>query len=88
MYVCMYVCMYICMSRITHAVAGEATTIQMDLQEMDVSVYNTVPRTSYGCYRRAEVLETHVYIAHIDIHLLSISSGQISAETETTQTLI
>ena len=35
----------------------------MGLQETDVSVYNTVPRTSYGCYRRAEVLlETHVRI--------------------------
>ena len=34
-----------------------------DLQETDVSVYNTVLRTSYGCYRRAEWLETHVRIS-------------------------
>ena len=32
---------------------GAATT-QMGLKERDVSVYNTVPRTSYGCYTRAE----------------------------------
>ena len=37
-------------------------TTRMGLQETDVSVYNTVPRTSYGCYRRAELLETHVRI--------------------------
>ena len=43
-------------------ISGEATTIQIGLQETDVSVYNAVPRTSYGCYRRAEVLETHVRI--------------------------
>ena len=30
---------------------------------MNVSVYNTVPRTSYGYYTRAELLETHVRIA-------------------------
>ena len=47
-------------SRITHAIAGEATTTRMGLQKTDVSVYNTVTRTSYGYYRRAELLETHV----------------------------
>ena len=53
-------------SHIAHAIAGEATTTLIGLQETDVSVYNTLPRTtSYGCYRRAEVLETHVRITRI-----------------------
>ena len=61
----------------------------MGLQETDVSVYNTVPRTSYGCYTRAELLETHVRIAGDRLgRVPSVSSGQISAETEATQTLI
>ena len=43
--------------------AGKATTTRLGLQEKDVSVYNTVPRTSCGCYQRVELLETHVRIA-------------------------
>ena len=51
---------------IAHAIAGEATTIRVGLPEMDVSVYNTVPRSSYGCYRGAELLlKTHVRIARL-----------------------
>ena len=42
-----------------HTIAGEATTTRMGLQETNVSVYNTVPRTSYG----SGLLKTHVRIA-------------------------
>ena len=39
-----------------------------------------------GCYTRAELLKTHVRIAG-DRSAYRLSSGQISAETEATQTL-
>ena len=46
----------------SRTITGEATTTRIGLQETDVSVYNAVPRSSSGCYWRAEVLETHVRI--------------------------
>ena len=60
-------------SHIAHAIAGEATTTRIGHQETDVSVYNTVTRSSYGCYRRAELLETHVRIARNSKWQLEIS---------------
>ena len=42
----------------SHMIVGEVTTTRIGPEETGVSVYNAVPRTSYGCYRRAEVPET------------------------------
>ena len=54
-------------SCITQAMAGEATTTRLGLQETAVSVYNTVPQTSYGRLPQesgqAMLLEAHVCIA-------------------------
>ena len=61
-----------CLRAASHTIAGEATTTRIGLQETGVSVYNAVPRTSCGCYRRAEVLETHVCITRDrSVHRLS-----------------
>ena len=40
-----------CFGAASHMIAGEVTTTRIGPQETSVSVYNTVPRTSYGCYR-------------------------------------